>query len=190
LRSGVYVVDLDGAFLLRLADDDVQLSERFGAPLAVGTELGLDAIVAVRDLIGRAARRWRSRRWSSAIEPSACSSLRGPRAGPLEEFAAEAASALEMAAGYTDVVHAVRRRKQMNTDAKIQQNLLPPGSQRCRGTAWPLGCCPAMTSAVTSLTTPIIPTAVGWRSEMRSAKAMLRKPPWRPRISLCSTATK
>ena len=38
----------------------------------------------------------------------------------------EAALAMEMAAGYTDVVHAARRRQSVNPAAEIQQNLLLP----------------------------------------------------------------
>jgi serine phosphatase RsbU (regulator of sigma subunit) len=44
----------------------------------------------------------------------------------LEAFAGQAAVALELASGYTDALHAVRRRKDTQPAAEIQQNLLPP----------------------------------------------------------------
>ena len=44
----------------------------------------------------------------------------------LEPFAGQAALALELASGYTDALHAVRRRKDTQPAAEIQQNLLPP----------------------------------------------------------------
>src|SRR5438270_8652883 len=43
-----------------------------------------------------------------------------------EAFAGQAALALELASGYTDALHAVRRRKDTQPAAEIQQNLLPP----------------------------------------------------------------
>jgi serine phosphatase RsbU (regulator of sigma subunit) len=44
----------------------------------------------------------------------------------LEPFAGQAALALELASGYTDALDAVRRRKDTQPAAEIQQNLLPP----------------------------------------------------------------
>ena len=48
----------------------------------------------------------------------------------LEPFAGQAALALELASGYTDALHAVRRRKDTQPAAEIQQNLLPPRMAR------------------------------------------------------------
>jgi serine phosphatase RsbU (regulator of sigma subunit) len=50
----------------------------------------------------------------------------GQLTGRLERLAAQAALALELASGYTDVIHRARRRKDINPAAEIQQNLLPP----------------------------------------------------------------
>jgi serine phosphatase RsbU (regulator of sigma subunit) len=41
--------------------------------------------------------------------------------------------ALELASGYTDALHAVRRRKDTKPAAEIQQNLLPPRLARVSG---------------------------------------------------------
>jgi serine phosphatase RsbU (regulator of sigma subunit) len=122
----LYVVDLDGAYLLRLAGEGVALPDRFGAPLAVGTELPVEAIDAVRELIRQAAPDLDA--VPLVVRDRALGVLVTTRgaAAPLEQFATQAAMALEMAAGYTDVVHAARRRKPVNPAAEIQQNLLPP----------------------------------------------------------------
>jgi serine phosphatase RsbU (regulator of sigma subunit) len=54
-------------------------------------------------------------------------------AGDLEGFAGQAALALELASGYTDALHAIRRRKNTQPAAEIQQNLLPPRLARVQG---------------------------------------------------------
>jgi hypothetical protein len=46
--------------------------------------------------------------------------------GDLRPVADQAALALERTSGYTDVVHAARRCKEIPPAAEIQQNLLPP----------------------------------------------------------------
>ena len=122
----VYVVDIDGSYLLHLAGETLKLPGRFSAPLAVGTELPVDAITAVGELVARAAPEMvvvplvvRDRAVGVLIAAEA------PH-GPLQAFASEAALALEMACGYTDVVHAARRRRSVDPAAEIQQNLLPP----------------------------------------------------------------
>jgi serine phosphatase RsbU (regulator of sigma subunit) len=51
----------------------------------------------------------------------------------LDAFAGQAGLALELASGYTDAVHAVRRRKDIEPAAEIQQNLLPPRLARVEG---------------------------------------------------------
>jgi serine phosphatase RsbU (regulator of sigma subunit) len=54
-------------------------------------------------------------------------------ADDLAVFAGQAALALELASGYTDALHAVRRRKDTKPAAEIQQNLLPPRLARVNG---------------------------------------------------------
>jgi serine phosphatase RsbU (regulator of sigma subunit) len=51
----------------------------------------------------------------------------------LSLFAEQAGLALELASGYTDAVHAVRRRKTTQPAAEIQQKLLPPPLARVSG---------------------------------------------------------
>ena len=52
--------------------------------------------------------------------------LRDRPSRDLDGLAGQAGLALELASGYTDVVHSVRRRKDMQPAAEIQQDLLPP----------------------------------------------------------------
>lgn len=122
----IYVVDLDGSSLLRLAGGGVPLPDRFGAPLAVGTELPLDAVAAVRELIARAAPDVDMVPLVVRDRALGVMLAAGPTGGALDSFAIEAAFAMEMATGYTDVVHAARRRKPVKPGAEVQQNLLPP----------------------------------------------------------------
>jgi serine phosphatase RsbU (regulator of sigma subunit) len=51
----------------------------------------------------------------------------------LEALGGQAGLALELASGYTDALHAVRRRKDTQPAAEIQQNLLPPRLARVSG---------------------------------------------------------
>jgi serine phosphatase RsbU (regulator of sigma subunit) len=122
----LYVPDLDGSCLLRLAGDGDALPERMEAALAIGPELAREALDAIGGLIARQAT-------GSVTVPllvrdralGVLVSARAP-AQPLGRFAAEAAIALELIAGYTDVVHSARRRKTINPAAEVQQDLLPP----------------------------------------------------------------
>jgi hypothetical protein len=50
-------------------------------------------------------------------------------ADDLTLFAGQAALALELALGYTDALHGVRRRKDTMPAAEIQQNVLRRGSR-------------------------------------------------------------
>jgi serine phosphatase RsbU (regulator of sigma subunit) len=51
----------------------------------------------------------------------------------LDEVARQAAPAMELANGYTDVFDAARRRKEINPAAEIQQSLMPPRIVRLAG---------------------------------------------------------
>jgi serine phosphatase RsbU (regulator of sigma subunit) len=54
---------------------------------------------------------------------------------PLLALARQAAAALELAGGYTDVLDVARRRKPTSPAAEVQQNLLPPRVARISGAA-------------------------------------------------------
>jgi serine phosphatase RsbU (regulator of sigma subunit) len=121
-----YVLDVDGSCALRLAGDVDRFPERILAPVGVGPEIVPEALPQLRRLVND--RVGPSRLWSLVVRDRVMGFLltRDSPAVDLEAFAAQAALALELASGYTDVVHAVRRRKDTQPAAEIQQNLLPP----------------------------------------------------------------
>jgi len=122
---GVYVIDIDGSCLVRLAGGE-PFPEQINARLGVGPEIPLECIPEVQEVCS-------SRVPGSAVEALVARdraigvllSEREPQ-NPLDTLAAEAALAIEINNGYTDVVHAARRSKEIEPAAEIQQNLLPP----------------------------------------------------------------
>lgn len=128
----LYVVDIDGSQLVRLAGSD-DFPEELEAPPALGPEIvpeGLPAFEA----------RLRERLPGCVVEPLW---LRGRVTGlllcigepvsPLEDIAKQGAAALELANDYTDFVESARRRKPPTPAAEVQQNLFPPRIARISG---------------------------------------------------------
>ncbi len=128
----LYVVDIDGSQLLRLAG-----SEEFPAQL-------------------RPPRRWGRRSFPRACPSSTTTSnssfpgcvceplwLRGRVTAlllcvgtpltPLADIAKQGAAALELAGDYTDFIEATRRRKPTTAAAEVQQHLFPPRVARIAG---------------------------------------------------------
>ena len=128
----LYVVDIDGSQLLRLAGS-AEFPDSLDSPPAIGPEMvpaGLD------DLYRRLERRlpgctpvplWLRGR---VIGLLLCI---GTPAQPLEDIARQGAAALELANEYTDMIEAARRRKPTTPAAEIQQNLFPPRLTRVAG---------------------------------------------------------
>jgi serine phosphatase RsbU (regulator of sigma subunit) len=122
---GVYVIDIDGSCLVRLAGGEA-FPAQINARLGVGPEIPLECIPEVQEVCS-------SRVPGSAVQAlivrdraiGVLLSERGPQS-PLGTLAAEAALAIELNNGYTDIVHSARRRKEIEPAAEIQQNLLPP----------------------------------------------------------------
>jgi serine phosphatase RsbU (regulator of sigma subunit) len=129
----VYVLDVDGSCALRLAGDKERFPERIRAPVGVGPEVIPEALPRLRRLV--ADRVGPSTLWPMVVRDRVMGFLlaRDLRAVELEVFASQAALALELASGYTDALHAVRRRKDTQPAAEIQQNLLPPRLARVEG---------------------------------------------------------
>jgi serine phosphatase RsbU (regulator of sigma subunit) len=128
----LYVVDIDGSHLLRLAGSE-EFPERLEAPPALGPEIvpeGLPTFYA----------RLQQRLPGCVAEPLW---LRGRVTGlllcvgtpvsSLEDIAKQGAAALELANDYTDFIAAARRRKPTTPAAEIQQNLFPPRIARIAG---------------------------------------------------------
>jgi serine phosphatase RsbU (regulator of sigma subunit) len=122
----VYVLDVDGSCALRLGGEVERFPERIRAPVGVGPELIPEALPQLQGLV--ADRIGPCRLWPLVVRDRVMGFLlaRDRRPVDLEGFAAQAALALELASGYTDALHAVRRRKDTHPAAEIQQNLLPP----------------------------------------------------------------
>ena len=121
-----YVLDLEGLFALRLAGDVERFPARIRSPVGVGPEVVPEALPRLRDLV--ADRVGPSTLWPLSVRDRVMGFLlaRDRPAHDLAVFAGQAALTLELASGYTDVLHAVRRRKDTKPAAEIQQNLLPP----------------------------------------------------------------
>lgn len=121
-----YLFDVEGSFALRLAGDVESFPERIHAPVGVGPEVIPEALPQLRRLV--ADRVGPSTLWPMMVRDRAMGFLlaRDRPAVDLEIFAGHAALELELASGYTDALHAVRRRKDTQPAAEIQQNLLPP----------------------------------------------------------------
>ena len=121
-----YVLDVEGSFAARLAGDVKRFPERILAPVGVGPEIIPEALPQLRRLV--VDRVGPSTLWPLVVRDRVMGFLlaRDRPAVDLEAFAGQAALALELASGYTDALHAVRRRKDTQPAAEIQQNLLPP----------------------------------------------------------------
>ena len=128
----LYVVDIDGSQLVRLAG-----SEDFPAELEAPPALGPEV---VPEGLPRFQARLRERLPGCMLEPLW---LRGRVTGllvcvgtpvtPLDDIARQGAAALELANDYTDSIEAARRRKPPTPAAEIQQNLFPPRIARIGG---------------------------------------------------------
>ena len=128
-----YVLDVEGSFALRLAGDVDRFPERIRAPVGVGPEIIPEALPRLRELVIDSV--GPCTLWPMVVRDRVMGFLLAcdrPRVD-LEAFGGQAGLALELASGYTDVVHAVRRRKDTKPAAEIQQNLLPPRLARVSG---------------------------------------------------------
>ena len=131
-RVGLYVVDIAGGELRRVAGDE-GLVQRLAIPRAIGPEIAIeqadDIAQAVSDFAPglRLVPLWLRHR---AIAALICDGDPGDR---LDSLAREAAAAIELAAGYTDQFSAARRHAPVATAAQLQQELLPPRITAARG---------------------------------------------------------
>jgi serine phosphatase RsbU (regulator of sigma subunit) len=128
----LYVVDIDGSQLVRLAGSE-DFPHELEAPPALGPE------IVPEGLPGYQAR-LRQRLPGCVAEPLW---LRGRVLGlllsvgtpvaPLADIAKQGAAALELVNDYTDVIEAARRRKETTPAAEVQQHLFPPRIARITG---------------------------------------------------------
>ena len=128
----LYVVDIDGSQLLRLAGSE-EFPAHLEAPPALGPKIVPEGLPAFHA-------RLQQRLPGCVAEPLW---LRGRVTGllvcigtpvsSLDDIAKQGAAALELANDYTDFVEATRRRKPTTPAAEIQQNLFPPRIARIAG---------------------------------------------------------
>lgn len=128
----LYVVDIDGSHLLRLAGSE-EFPDSLPDPPALGPEIVPEGLPAFEDQL-------RQRLPGCVCEPLW---LRGRVTGlllcmgtpttSLDDIARQGAAALELADDYTDFIEAARRRKPTTPAAEIQQNLFPPRIVRIQG---------------------------------------------------------
>ncbi|HEY1357719.1 MAG TPA: SpoIIE family protein phosphatase [Thermoleophilaceae bacterium] len=128
----MYVLDIDGTHLIRLAGPE-EFPERLTAPLALGPELAEDGIPALRvRLEGELPGVSVAPMWLRGRAIGLLLALRTPEE-PLVELGRHGAAAMELAGGYSDVFDIARRRKQTHAAAELQQSLLPPRIARLGG---------------------------------------------------------
>ena len=130
--AALYVIDLDGASMQRLAGAET-FPAQVTAPLAVGPEAPREGVAAIRAVFEELLP-------GATVAPL---QLRGRSIGvllavgtatdELRDLATEAAVALELAPAYTDYIDTVRRTRPTSPAAEIQQNLLPPRIARVGG---------------------------------------------------------
>jgi serine phosphatase RsbU (regulator of sigma subunit) len=130
--AALYVVDLDGASMQRLAGA-ATFPAQITAPLAVGPEIPREGVAAIRAVFEELLP-------GATVAPL---QLRGRAIGvllavgtvsdQLRDLASEAAVALALGSFYTDYIDTVRRTRPTSPAAEIQQNLLPPRIARVAG---------------------------------------------------------
>jgi serine phosphatase RsbU (regulator of sigma subunit) len=126
----LYVVDIDGSHLLRLAGTE-EFPDQIDAPPALGPEIvpeGLPQFYERLQLPGCVAEPlWLRGR---VIGLLLCV---GTPLIALTDIAKQGAAALELSSDYTDFIEAARRHKPTTPAAEIQQNLFPPRIARIAG---------------------------------------------------------
>jgi serine phosphatase RsbU (regulator of sigma subunit) len=132
VAAALYVIDIDGSHLLRLAGTE-EFPERIEAPPALGPEIvaeGLPGFYAGLEhrLPGcHAEPLWLRGRVTGLLL------CMGTPVASLADIAKQGAAALDLADDYSDFIAAARRRKPTTPAAEIQQNLFPPRIARVAG---------------------------------------------------------
>ena len=128
----LYVVDIDGSRLIRLAGSE-DFPETLQAPPALGPEIVPEGLPGyyerLRETLPRcvATPLWLRGRVLGLL---LCV---GMPLTELEDIARQGAAALELANDYTDLIESARRRKPTTAAAEIQHHLLPPRIARITG---------------------------------------------------------
>ena len=128
----LYVVDIDGSQLLRLAGSE-EFPDQIDDPPALGPEIVPEGLPSFQEDLQRQLP-------GCFVEPlwlrgrvTAVLLCVGTPLGDLSDIARQGAAALELANDYTDYVEATRRRKPTTPAAEVQQHLFPPRIARIAG---------------------------------------------------------
>jgi serine phosphatase RsbU (regulator of sigma subunit) len=128
----LYVVDIDGSNLLRLAGSE-EFPAQLPAPPALGPEIVPEGLPEFYERLQQqlpgcvAQPLWLRGRVTGLL---LCV---GTPVAALADIAKQGAAALELANDYTDYIEAARRRKPTTPAAEVQQQLLPPRIARIAG---------------------------------------------------------
>jgi serine phosphatase RsbU (regulator of sigma subunit) len=121
----LYVIDIDGSALLRLAGEEGELPDRLEVPLGLGQEIAPDSL---EDLYAHLEAELPgclpAPLWLRGRATGILLAVGTPRA-PLTEIARQGAAALELSNRYTDSFEAVRRSRATSPAAEMQLNLVP-----------------------------------------------------------------
>ena len=121
----LYVVDVDGSGLLRLAGQEANLPARIEVALGLGQEIAPESLPDLyRHLETTLPGCVAAPLWLRGRATGLLLAVGSPRR-PLEEIARLEAAALELANGYTDTFEEVRRARATSPAAEMQLNLLP-----------------------------------------------------------------
>ena len=170
----LYVVDIDGSHLLRLAGSE-EFPDRIDAPPALGPEIVPEGLPEFYDQLQRelpgcvAEPLWLRGRVTGLL---LCV---GTPLASLADIAKQGAAALELANEYTDssrlpsaASRPLRPRRSSSTCSRPESPASPAPNS-------PASCFPPTRSAATGLTSSRTATAPGWRS--RTRRAPVRPPP-------------
>ena len=128
----LYVADIDGSRLLRLAGSE-EFPDELEEPPALGPEIVPEGLPQFHERLQRQLP-------GCVVEPlwlrgrvTALLLCVGTPLGELADIAKQGAAALELANDYTDYLEASRRRKPTSPAAEVQQHLFPPRIARIAG---------------------------------------------------------
>src|SRR5437763_2483356 len=128
----LYVVDIDGPHLLRLAGSE-EFPAQLEAPPALGPEIVPEGLPEFDErLQGQLPGCVTEPLWLRGRVTGLLLCV-GTPLGELADIAKQGAAALELANDYTDYVEAARRRKPTTPAAEVQQHLFPPRIARIAG---------------------------------------------------------